>query len=101
MVLTAGSGREHISEQHTRYVVLAGERVVVVKMAVPADGLTIVRRIIIHRHVTSHDFIVLLGNSYDNVLRVVVTPSGDKYSVLVVVLEVVIRSIVDGELGLE
>ena len=95
MVGAAARCGVHIGQEHARHVVLASEGVVVVEVAVPADGLAILR--VGHSHVTGHDFVVLLGEGYDDVLRVIVTPGGDKHRILVVVRQAVVCSIVNRE----
>ena len=99
MVFVATCRSVHTREQHTGNVMLASEGVVVVEMAVPSDGLTIFR--VGHRHVTCNDFVVLLGESHDGILCVIITPSGDEHSVLIIIGEAVVSSIVDREQGLE
>ena len=99
MILATGCGGVHISEQDTIHVVLTGKDVVVVEMTVPSDGLAIGR--VRHVHTTSHDFVVLLGKCCNLILGVVVTPCRDEHSVLIIIRNVVLCSIVDREQGLE
>ena len=80
-------------------MMLVCEGVVIVEMTIPTDGLAIFG--IRHGHVTRHDFIVLLSNTYNRILGVIVTPSRDEHSILVVIRQTVVSSIVDREQCLE
>ena len=99
MVLATACSGVHIGEKHTSDVMLAGKRVVVVEMTVPADSLAVFG--VRHGHVACHDLVVLLGDAYDDILRIVVTPCRNEHCVLVVVGKAVVGGIVDGEQCLE
>ena len=99
MVLATGSRGIHIGEQHTRYMVFASEGMVVVEMAVPADGLTVLGAA--HGHVTCHHLVTFLLQRNNDVIHIIVTPSRNKHGVLVVVCQTVVGSIVNREHGLE
>ena len=64
-------------------MMLISKCIVVVEMTVPSNGLAVFG--IRHRHVTCHNLIVLLGNTYDSVFRIIITPCRNKHGVLVIV----------------
>ena len=95
MILAAGCGRVHISEQESRYMMFAGKSIIIVKMTVPTDGLAVFR--VRHGHRTRHDFILRLIDGNNGILRVIITPRGEEQRIRIVICQAVVGSIVNRE----
>ena len=66
-------------------------------MSIPTDSLTIFGSIIVHGHITSYHLITFLLQGYNSIFHIIITPSWNIHSILVVIAHSVVGSIVNRE----